>query len=42
MGELAHAGVRITSRGAWFMSAAHDERDVERTLAAAERALARL
>ncbi len=42
IGALADEGVRGTARGAWFLSAAHDERDVERTLAAAERAFTRL
>jgi glutamate-1-semialdehyde 2,1-aminomutase len=39
---LVDEGARITSRGTWFLSAAHGAPDVERTLAAAERAMARL
>jgi glutamate-1-semialdehyde 2,1-aminomutase len=35
-------GVRITSRGTWFLSAAHTERDVEIALEAGERVLCRL
>lgn len=38
--ELQHQGVRVTSRGTWFVSTAHTEADVDRTLEAAERALA--
>lgn len=37
---LQDRGVRVTSRGTWFLSAAHDEADIERTLASAANALA--
>ena len=40
--HLADEGVRLTSRGTWFMSAAHTHEDVERTIRAAERALAQV
>ena len=33
-------GIRPTARGTWFVSAAHDERDVERTLSAVDAVLA--
>jgi glutamate-1-semialdehyde 2,1-aminomutase len=36
---LVENGVRITSRGTWFLSAAHTDNDIDSTLAAAERAL---
>jgi glutamate-1-semialdehyde 2,1-aminomutase len=36
---LLHRGVRITSRGTWFLSAAHTDADIERTLEAAGDAL---
>jgi len=36
---LQDRGVRVTSRGTWFLSAAHDESDIERTLDAAADAL---
>ena len=35
-------GVRVTSRGTWFVSTAHTEADVELTLEAADRALRRI
>jgi hypothetical protein len=34
--------VRVTSRGTWMTCAAHTDVDVERTVAAAERAMRRL
>jgi glutamate-1-semialdehyde 2,1-aminomutase len=37
---LQDRGVRVTSRGTWFLSAAHDDDDIERTLASAAEALA--
>ncbi len=37
---LQDRGVRVTSRGTWFLSAAHTDADIDETLAAAERALA--
>lgn len=37
---LQDHGVRVTSRGTWFLSAAHTDADIDETLAAAERALA--
>ena len=37
---LQDRGVRVTSRGTWFLSAAHDDDDIERTLATAAEALA--
>jgi glutamate-1-semialdehyde 2,1-aminomutase len=40
--RLADEGIRLTSRGTWFLSAAHTLGDVEQTVRAAERALARL
>jgi glutamate-1-semialdehyde 2,1-aminomutase len=36
---LIQNGVRITSRGTWFLSAAHTDKDIDATLAAADRAL---
>jgi glutamate-1-semialdehyde 2,1-aminomutase len=39
---LVEEGVNALARGLWFVSAAHDAEDVERTLAAADRALARM
>ena len=39
---LVEHGVRVTSRGAWFLSAAHTASDVDHTIAAAERSMARL
>ena len=36
---LQDRGVRVTARGTWFLSAAHDEADIERTLDAAADAL---
>jgi glutamate-1-semialdehyde 2,1-aminomutase len=39
---LVEEGVNSLARGLWFVSAAHDAGDVERTVAAADRALARL
>jgi len=38
---LQEEGVRPTSRGTWFLSTAHSDADVEATIRAAERALAR-
>lgn len=37
---LQDRGVRVTSRGTWFLSSAHDESDIEATLIAAGDALA--
>ncbi|CAA9251193.1 MAG: Glutamate-1-semialdehyde 2,1-aminomutase [uncultured Chloroflexi bacterium] len=37
---LQDQGVRVTSRGTWFMSTVHDEAQIDDTLAAAEAALA--
>lgn len=39
---LQDRGVRLTSRGTWFLSAAHDSSDVDRTLEAVDGALAEL
>ena len=39
---LVEEGVNALARGLWFVSAAHDRGDVERTIEAADRALARL
>jgi glutamate-1-semialdehyde 2,1-aminomutase len=39
---LVDEGVNVLARGLWFVSAAHDREDVARTLAAADRALARM
>ena len=36
---LIENGVRITSRGTWFLSTAHTDKDIEETVTAAERAL---
>ena len=36
---LIQNGVRITSRGTWFLSAAHTDKDIDATIAAAESAL---
>ncbi len=38
--ELQNAGVKVTSRGTWFLSTAHTRDDVERTLEAAAAAFA--
>ncbi len=35
VGELQDRGVRVTARGTWFLSTAHTDADVTRTLAAA-------
>lgn len=40
LGALLENGVRPTSRGTWFISAAHSENDVAQTLDAVDRALA--
>jgi glutamate-1-semialdehyde aminotransferase len=40
--ELQLCGVRPTSRGLWFVSAAHTDDVIDRTLAAATEALRRL
>jgi glutamate-1-semialdehyde 2,1-aminomutase len=37
--ELQHRGIRVTSRGTWFLSLAHTDADVELTLEAARGAL---
>src|SRR4030095_8488494 len=37
---MMHRGVRALERGAWFVSAAHDDADVDATLEAFEAALA--
>jgi glutamate-1-semialdehyde 2,1-aminomutase len=39
---LLDEGVRPTSRGTWFLSSAHATADIDFTIAAADRALARL
>jgi glutamate-1-semialdehyde aminotransferase len=36
---LLDCGVRITTRGTWFLSTAHTKADVEETLAAARKAM---
>ena len=36
--KLQSEGVRVTARGAWFMSTAHDDADIEASLEAADRA----
>jgi glutamate-1-semialdehyde 2,1-aminomutase len=36
---LQDRGVRVTARGTWFLSAAHDDADIDATLAAAAEAL---
>jgi glutamate-1-semialdehyde 2,1-aminomutase len=36
---LQDRGVRVTARGTWFLSAAHDDADIDATLAAASEAL---
>jgi glutamate-1-semialdehyde 2,1-aminomutase len=36
---LQNHGVRVTSRGTWFLSAVHTDADIDATLSAAERAL---
>jgi len=40
--SLEAEGVRLTSRGTWFVSSAHTDKDIDLTLAAVERALRRL
>jgi glutamate-1-semialdehyde 2,1-aminomutase len=40
--ELQERGVRPTARGTWFVSAAHDDAIVDRTIGATDRALAAL
>jgi glutamate-1-semialdehyde 2,1-aminomutase len=37
--ELQHRGVRVTSRGTWFLSLAHTDADIDFTLQAAQDAL---
>jgi glutamate-1-semialdehyde 2,1-aminomutase len=39
---LHEEGVRVTARGTWFLSTAHDDADVDETIAAADRAFTRL
>ena len=39
---IQHEGVRITTRGIWFMSMAHEDEDIDETIEAADRAFARL
>ena len=39
---IQHEGVRITPRGIWFMSMAHEDSDIDKTIEAADRAFARL
>jgi glutamate-1-semialdehyde 2,1-aminomutase len=39
MALLEAEGVRLTSRGTWFVSSAHTDDDIDQTLAATERAL---
>jgi glutamate-1-semialdehyde 2,1-aminomutase len=39
LGELLESGVRPTSRGTWFVSAAHTDDDVTTTLDAVQRSL---
>ncbi len=39
---LHEEGVRVTARGTWFLSLAHSDRDVDQSLAAADRAFRRL
>jgi glutamate-1-semialdehyde 2,1-aminomutase len=36
---LMENGIRITSRGTWFLSAAHTDEDIDATIAAADRAM---
>jgi glutamate-1-semialdehyde 2,1-aminomutase len=40
--KMLHEGVMIRTNGLWYVSAAHGEDEAERTLAAADRALAAL
>jgi glutamate-1-semialdehyde 2,1-aminomutase len=40
--ELQHRGVRVTSRGTWFLSLAHTDADIDLTLEAARGAFAAL
>lgn len=42
LAALQDLGVRPTARGTWFVSAAHDDEAVDRTIAAADRALGAL
>ena len=42
LASLQDHGVRPTSRGLWFVSAAHDDALIDKTLAAAQQALSRL
>ena len=37
--EMMKRGIRLTSRGVWFVSEAHSEEDIEATLSAAKEAL---
>jgi glutamate-1-semialdehyde 2,1-aminomutase len=41
-GALARRGVRVTSRGIWFLSMAHGDAEIDATLSAADEALAEL
>jgi glutamate-1-semialdehyde 2,1-aminomutase len=41
-GALARRGVRVTSRGIWFLSMAHGDPEIDATLSAADKALAEL
>jgi glutamate-1-semialdehyde 2,1-aminomutase len=42
LGGLLLCGVRPTSRGTWFVSAAHTDADVQKTLAAADEVLSKI
>ena len=37
--EMMNRGIRLTSRGVWFVSEAHSEKDIDATLSAAKDAL---
>lgn len=39
VGALLHRGIRITDRGTWFMSLAHSDRDIAKTISLVEDAL---
>jgi glutamate-1-semialdehyde 2,1-aminomutase len=40
--ELLREGIRVTGRATWFLSAAHSEADIDRTLLAASAAMSRV
>ena len=40
--RLQNAGVRLTARGTWLLSAAHTDEDIDQSINAADRALSEM